>query len=99
GPGTSWRWHLRARQTYRKRTRQRRKKANGCHFGSMIDRSPSSWDRATQSRMQDGPGAGWEERPMPESGQATRFGRIYAPDDAWIAKATSERILDTDLPI
>src|SRR6478672_1053661 len=36
---------------------------------------------------------------MPESGKATRFGRIYAPDAAWLAKAAPEPILDPDLPI
>jgi len=36
---------------------------------------------------------------MPDSGKATRFGRIYAPDAAWLAKAAPEPILDPDLPI
>jgi predicted TIM-barrel fold metal-dependent hydrolase len=36
---------------------------------------------------------------MPESRQPTRFGRIYRPDDAWLAKAPAEPILDPDLPI
>ncbi len=30
---------------------------------------------------------------------ATRFGRIYPPDEAWLAKALPEEILDPDLPI
>ena len=30
---------------------------------------------------------------------ATRFGRIYPPDEAWLAKAPTEPILDPDLPI
>ncbi len=29
----------------------------------------------------------------------TKFGRIFAPDEAWLAKAPSEDILDRDLPI
>jgi L-fuconolactonase len=29
----------------------------------------------------------------------TRFGRIYPPDEAWLAKALPEEILDPDLPI
>ena len=36
---------------------------------------------------------------MPESRQPTRFGRIYPPDDAWLAKAPAEPILDPELPI
>jgi L-fuconolactonase len=36
---------------------------------------------------------------MPESRQPTRFGRVYPPDDAWLAKAPAEPILDPDLPI
>jgi predicted TIM-barrel fold metal-dependent hydrolase len=31
--------------------------------------------------------------------QATRFGRIYAPDEAWLAKSPPEAVLDPDLPI
>ncbi len=33
------------------------------------------------------------------SGTTTRFGRIYAPDEAWLAKAPVEPILEPDLPI
>ena len=29
----------------------------------------------------------------------TEFGRIYAPDTAWLTKAPAEEILDPDLPI
>ena len=36
---------------------------------------------------------------MAESRQPTRFGRIYPPDEAWLAKAPAEPILDPDLPI
>jgi L-fuconolactonase len=36
---------------------------------------------------------------MAEPGQPTRFGRIHPPDDAWLAKALPEAILDPDLPI
>jgi predicted TIM-barrel fold metal-dependent hydrolase len=31
--------------------------------------------------------------------QATQFGRIFAPDEAWLAKQPHEPILDPDLPI
>src|SRR3984957_1985926 len=36
---------------------------------------------------------------MTEPRQTTRFGRIHAPDDAWLARASREQILDPDLPI
>ena len=36
---------------------------------------------------------------MAESRQPTRFGRIYPPDEAWLAKAPAEPVLDPDLPI
>jgi L-fuconolactonase len=36
---------------------------------------------------------------MIEPRQTTRFGRIHAPDDAWLARASQEPILDPDLPI
>jgi predicted TIM-barrel fold metal-dependent hydrolase len=36
---------------------------------------------------------------MPEPNQSTRFGRIYPPDEAWLAKAAPEPILDPNLPI
>jgi predicted TIM-barrel fold metal-dependent hydrolase len=36
---------------------------------------------------------------MSMSEQPTRFGRIYPPDDAWLARQPSEPILDPDLPI
>lgn len=36
---------------------------------------------------------------MAASGQPTRFGRIYPPDEAWLAKAPAEPILEADLPI
>ncbi|HET7879818.1 MAG TPA: amidohydrolase family protein [Acetobacteraceae bacterium] len=36
---------------------------------------------------------------MPEHDQSTRFGRIYAPDETWLAKADPEPILEPDLPI
>jgi predicted TIM-barrel fold metal-dependent hydrolase len=36
---------------------------------------------------------------MIESSQATRFGRIYAPDEPWLAKAPEEAVLDPELPI
>ena len=29
----------------------------------------------------------------------TRFGRIFAPDEAWLAKAPREEVMDSDLPI
>src|SRR5579871_2160724 len=32
-------------------------------------------------------------------GTTTRFGRIFAPDEAWLSKAPAEAILDPDLPI
>jgi L-fuconolactonase len=36
---------------------------------------------------------------MPESRQPTRFGRIHAPDAAWLNKAAAEPVLDPGLPI
>ena len=36
---------------------------------------------------------------MPESTRPTLFGRIYAPDEAWLATQPAEPILDPDLPI
>ncbi len=36
---------------------------------------------------------------MTNSAQPTRFGRIYAPDEAWLAKTAPEPILDPALPI
>ena len=36
---------------------------------------------------------------MSEPRPATRFGRIRAPDEAWLAKAPGETILDPELPI
>jgi L-fuconolactonase len=36
---------------------------------------------------------------MTETRRATRFGRIHAPDAAWLARAPQEPILDPDLPI
>ena len=36
---------------------------------------------------------------MPEPRQATRFGRVSAPNEAWLARAPQEPILDPDLPI
>jgi len=36
---------------------------------------------------------------MSESRQPTRFGRIYPPDEAWLARTPPEAILDPDLPI
>jgi predicted TIM-barrel fold metal-dependent hydrolase len=36
---------------------------------------------------------------MPGPRQPTRFGRIHAPDAAWLNKAAAEPILDPDLPI
>ena len=36
---------------------------------------------------------------MAEPGQPTRFGRIHPPDEAWLAKAPPEPMLDPDLPI
>jgi L-fuconolactonase len=36
---------------------------------------------------------------MAESRQPTKFGRIHPPDNAWLAKAPPEPILDPDLPI
>jgi predicted TIM-barrel fold metal-dependent hydrolase len=35
----------------------------------------------------------------PSSGRPTQFGRIYAPDEAWLAKQPPEPILEPDLPI
>ena len=31
--------------------------------------------------------------------EPTRYGRIYAPDEAWLAQAAPEPVLDADLPI
>jgi predicted TIM-barrel fold metal-dependent hydrolase len=36
---------------------------------------------------------------MSTSEQPTRFGRIYPPDDVWLARHPSEPILDPDIPI
>jgi L-fuconolactonase len=36
---------------------------------------------------------------MTEARQATRFGRIHAPDAAWLSKAPQEAIIDPGLPI
>jgi L-fuconolactonase len=36
---------------------------------------------------------------MSESRRPTQFGRIYAPDEAWLAKQPAEPILEPDLPI
>jgi len=36
---------------------------------------------------------------MTETRQATRFGRIHAPDTAWLAKAPPEQILEPGMPI
>lgn len=36
---------------------------------------------------------------MPESTRPIQFGRIYPPDEAWLARAPAEPILDPDLPI
>src|SRR6202161_3846834 len=36
---------------------------------------------------------------MTETRQATRFGRIHAPDAAWLAKAPPEQILEPGIPI
>jgi predicted TIM-barrel fold metal-dependent hydrolase len=36
---------------------------------------------------------------MAWSGRPIQFGRIYPPDDVWLAKALPESILDPDLPI
>jgi hypothetical protein len=36
---------------------------------------------------------------MGTSEQQTHFGRIYPPDEAWLAKQPPEPILDPDLPI
>ena len=35
----------------------------------------------------------------PSSVRPTQFGRIYAPDEAWLAKQPPETILEPDLPI
>ena len=35
----------------------------------------------------------------PSSVRPTQFGRIYAPDEAWLAKQPPEPILEPDLPI
>jgi hypothetical protein len=34
-----------------------------------------------------------------ETSEPTRFGRIYPPDAAWLAKAPAESVLDPELPI
>ena len=36
---------------------------------------------------------------MTESSRPTQLGRIYPPDEAWLARAPREPILDPDLPI
>ena len=36
---------------------------------------------------------------MTAAGRPTQFGRIYAPDEAWLAKRPPEAILEPDLPI
>ncbi len=36
---------------------------------------------------------------MSEHGRPTRFGRIYPPDETWLAGAMKEPVLDPDLPI
>ena len=36
---------------------------------------------------------------MPESTRPTQFGRIHAPDEAWLARQPAEPIVDPDLPI
>ena len=36
---------------------------------------------------------------MPESTRPTQFGRIHAPDEAWLARQPAEPVLDPDLPI
>jgi len=36
---------------------------------------------------------------VPESARPTQFGRIYPPDEAWLAKHSPEPVLDADLPI
>ena len=36
---------------------------------------------------------------MAESSSPTRFGRIHAPNEAWLARAPAEQIIDPDLPI
>ena len=36
---------------------------------------------------------------MPEPRQPARFGRSFAPDEAWLARSPQEPILDPDLPI
>jgi predicted TIM-barrel fold metal-dependent hydrolase len=36
---------------------------------------------------------------VPEPTRPTQFGRIYAPDEAWLAKQPAEPILDAELPI
>jgi L-fuconolactonase len=39
------------------------------------------------------------EAALAQPAQRTRFGRIFSPDEAWLAKAPDEPILDPDLPI
>jgi hypothetical protein len=36
---------------------------------------------------------------MPGSTRPTQFGRIYPPDEAWLARQPPEPVLDADLPI
>ena len=36
---------------------------------------------------------------MTEPRQSWQFGRIYTPDEAWLATASPEAVLDPDLPI
>ena len=36
---------------------------------------------------------------MPSATRPTQFGRIHAPDEAWLAQQPPEAILDPDLPI
>jgi L-fuconolactonase len=36
---------------------------------------------------------------MSVSKETTRFGRIFPPDDAWLARQPREPVLDPDLPI
>src|SRR5260370_31429234 len=38
-------------------------------------------------------------RKTPPSRQSWQFGRIYAPDEAWLATAPAEPILDPELPV
>src|SRR6185503_14684374 len=36
---------------------------------------------------------------MASASRPTQFGRIHAPDDAWLARAPAEPVLEPDLPI